>query len=645
MAALLSPAPAAADVASYPPTVGPVVSGDVTAYQWMLAATNAEAAHTQATGAGITVAVIDTGVDASHPDLEGRVLAGAIVKADETTGEPVLVPATVEETSDDWYGHGSHVAGIVAADDDGNGMTGMAPDAQILPIDVEPRRSPIGSAAQFFTMVSAGIDFAVDAGADVVNMSLGGVSSAIAPSKNTQPYLDALDDLCASVDAAVAAGTVVVASAGNSGDWGNPEQKPAACPGAVSVAALSPSLDRTYWSSFDATVELSAPGEDILSVDSTVAEQSPTPHVLASGTSMAAPVVTGVAALVMEEHPAWDAEQVADHMMSTAMDLEVTGRDPDTGFGMVDAAAAVGAVAPDPAPQSFLATWGEEVWGGDEDDAVISWTTPDVEPVTGYTVTVHSDAGTTDYPADGLAVRADVDLPDGAWWTVTARFGGREVTTYPQMRLGGGAGDRPERLRKVRLSRSGDRLQITWAQPDDPTDIDVIRAHVRMRDPGGSAGRRIVIDQTKDFPDGMTVPLPRRARWADIRVALSLINRDDDGRVIGGRWQDVRRGSPALYGSHVEWIAATGRRTVDVEGRVSDLNAQRVCGNHTCAREPAVLVVDHGRDRERIDVRFSALGTFHTTLTVAPRADTLRVRIIGPKSLSSGPFVRIPVQR
>lgn len=645
VAALLAPVPASADTSTYPPTVGPVVTGDVTPYQWMLAATNAEAAHAHATGAGITVAVIDTGVDASHPDLEGRVLAGAIVKADDTTGKPVLVPATVQETSDDWYGHGSHVAGIVAADDDGHGITGLAPDAQILPIDVEPRRSPIGSAAQFFAMVSDGIDFAVAAGADVVNMSLGGVSSAIAPSKGTQRYLDALEDLCTSVEAAVASGTVVVASAGNSGDWGNPEQKPAACPGAVSVAALSPSLDRTYWSSFDAAVELSAPGEDILSVDSTVAELSPTPHVLESGTSMAAPVVAGVAALVMEEHPAWDAEQVVDRMMSTALDLEVTGRDPDTGFGLVDAAAAVGAAAADPAPQSFFATWGEAVWGGDSDDAVISWTTPDVEPVTGYTVTVHTVTGTTDYPVGGLSVRAAVDLPAGAWWTVTAHLGGRDVTTYPQLSLGGGAGDRPERLRHVRLSRTGDRLHITWDQPADPTDIDVIRAHVRMRDPGGSAGRRIVVDQTKDFPDGMTVPLPRRARWADIRVALSLLNRDDDGRTIGGRWQDVRRGSPALYGSHVEWIAATGRRTVDVEGHVSDLNAQRVCGNHTCAREPAVLVVDHGRGRERIDVRYSALGTFHTTLTVAPGTGALRVRILGPKSLSSGPFVRIPVQR
>ncbi len=185
--ALVVPSPAWADATTFPPTIGPIVGGDVTGYQWMLAATNAEAAHTEATGAGVTVAIIDTGVDASHPDLEGRVLDGAIVQADEVTGRPELVPATVAQTSRDWYGHGSHVAGIVAADDDGNGVTGMAPDAQILPIDLEPRRSPVRTDAQFFSMVSAGIDYAVAEGADVVNMSLGGVSSGIAPSKHTQP--------------------------------------------------------------------------------------------------------------------------------------------------------------------------------------------------------------------------------------------------------------------------------------------------------------------------------------------------------------------------------------------------------------------------------------------------------------------------
>ena len=161
-----------------------MVLGDLTGYQWMLPATNAEQAHRQATGAGVTIALIDTGhgCDPSRP--RGRVVAGAIVRSDED-GKPVLVPATVEQTSDDWYGHGSHVAGIAAADDDGNGVTGIAPDAQLMPIDLEPRRNPINSSPQFYKMVAAGIDFAAAHGAGVVNMSLGGPSSGIAPGTST----------------------------------------------------------------------------------------------------------------------------------------------------------------------------------------------------------------------------------------------------------------------------------------------------------------------------------------------------------------------------------------------------------------------------------------------------------------------------
>ena len=154
-AALLLPTIAGADDASFPDPVDAIVHGDVTEYQWMLPAVNAAAAHTEATGAGVTVAVIDTGVDATHPDLEGKVVPGAILKENEDTEKIELVPATIEETSDDWYGHGSHVAGIVAADDDGNGVTGIAPDAEIMPIDMLPRRIWLRD-VKFWTFVARG---------------------------------------------------------------------------------------------------------------------------------------------------------------------------------------------------------------------------------------------------------------------------------------------------------------------------------------------------------------------------------------------------------------------------------------------------------------------------------------------------------
>jgi hypothetical protein len=648
VASLGLPSVALGDADSYPPTVGPVVLGDLTGYQWMLPATNAEQAHRQATGAGVTIALIDTGVDATHPDLEGRVVPGAIVQRDED-GNLVLAPATVEQTSDDWYGHGSHVAGIAAADDDGNGITGMAPDALLMPIDLEPRHNPIDSPPQFYKMVAAGIDFAAAQGADVVNMSLGGPSSGIAPGMEyTERYLKALDTLCASVNTATESGVVVVASAGNEGTWGNPEMKPAACPGAVTVAALSPTFDRTYWSSYDAAVDIAAPGEDILSLDSTVADSSGTPHFLASGTSMAAPVVTGVAALVIEQHPSWTAEQVADRLTSTAQDIGIPGRDPESGFGIVDAAAAVGSAAPDATPQNFMATWYQDVWGAKGDAVVVSWTPPHVGAVLGYTVSVHTDEGVTPYDVDGMTVRANVLLPAGSWWTVTAHLPSWDLVTYPQS-PDSSSYVRPARLTGVQLSRSGDRMHIAWDVPEDTSRVDTIKAYVDYNDNRGGGRGKVRVDPDEPFPTGMTVKLDDsgtwlRGRWLDAHVELYQINRDDGGKYIGSRWQRVRRDSPALFGSHVAWIAALGPQQTELEGALSPLRADRVCGTPTCSGEHAVLVIKRGERTERVPVVFNSRGTFHVRTSIRKEQKALTLKVVGPLRLESGPFVRLPIK-
>ena len=401
----LLPASSGADDSSFPPDIDAVVHGDLEPYQWMLPAVNAKEAHTEATGSGVTVAVIDTGVDNTHPDLDGAVVPGAFIQRNEDTEKLELVPATTaDETGDDWYFHGTHVSGIVAGDDDGDGVTGIAPDAQIMPIHTFPRRTRMSS-IQFWKLIAESIDYSVANGADVINMSLGGQSSGLVPSERTEKYLAAIGALCDSVDAAKASGTVVVASAGNSGDWGNPENVPASCDGTFTVAAMAPTLDRTYWSSYDAAVDVIAPGEDVLSADSTVAERSSTPHVFASGTSMSSPVVAGLAALVIEQHPG-GRHGGPGQITSTAKDLGVNGRDPLYGWGLVDAAAAVGAVATSPKRQNFFATWYEPSWGGKNNESVISWTTPAADSVTGYTVTVYTDATTSTYDVDGNTVRA-----------------------------------------------------------------------------------------------------------------------------------------------------------------------------------------------------------------------------------------------
>jgi hypothetical protein len=605
----------------------------------MLPAVNAVEAHSVATGSGVTVAVIDTGVDATHPDLEGRVLPGAMVKRNETTDKLELVPATVEEVSDDWYFHGSHVAGIVAGDDDGHGVTGIAPDAEILPVHMFPRRTYMRD-TQFWKFVAQAIDFSTAQGADVINMSLGGPSSGIVPSDDSEKYLDAIGLLCDAVDNAKAAGTVVVASAGNDGAWGNPENIPASCAGTLTVAALSPSLDRTFWSSFDAAVDISAPGEDILSVDSTAAERSSTPHVFASGTSMSAPVVAGAAALVLELHPDWTPDQVQDQLTSTAKDLGVTGRDPNYGWGVVDAAAAVGAAAPSPKKQNFFATWYEGSWGGENGESVVSWMTPAADPVNGYTVTVYTSTTTATYGVDGNTVRADVLLPPGAWYTVTAHTTSGDVTSYPGSRYTREGGDRPRALKDTSMERKGDSMVIRWDRPREKETVDKIRVIVDLRD-GGAVQKKLRIDQSEPFPSGTTVQLPRSARWKDAYAYLVLYNKDEDGNTIGAKWMRVRGHSAALYGSHVRSVDSAGARAVEVTGGMSYLNMVRVCGKNRCAGESAVLVVDHGRQTKRYDVTFTERGVFHKLIGVARGTDSLRIRIEGPKRLDSGPFVRV----
>lgn len=648
ISALLVPSTvASADVSSYPPGIDTRVTSNVDDYEWMLRATNAEQAWTQATGDGVTVAVIDTGVDSTHPDLSapGKVLPGAVATVDKQGNVLLTDDPSGTATSDDWYGHGSHVAGIIAGHGDTDGFSGIAPDASILPIDLLPRDGAPETDVDFFTAVAKGIDYAVDNGANVINMSLGGQSSAIAPSPHNQTYLDALNNMCNAVAAATLSDVVVVASAGNSGDFGNPEEKPGACPKALTVAALAPSLERTFWSSYDAAVDVAAPGQDVLSVDSTVADASPTPQVQFSGTSMASPVVAGVAALLREQNPGWTADQIEDQITSTAEDLGVPGRDPNYGYGAVDAAAALGVLAQPPKAQDDFATWSEDVHGAAGDSTVISWTTPSVHAVSGYTVTVYTETGSADYNVDGNTVRETVALPSQSWWVVTAHTTAGDVETYPQTPGDTAAGSSPERLTGVGMTRKSDTMTIKWNQPVNPTTIDVIRADVYYPRCGlRPTHQRLKVDQA-NFPDHMAVKLPRAARWCDAHLTFILLNKDDSGNIVGGRYQQTKATSPALYGSSVTSAASAGPRSAEVTGKVSQLNAHKVCHNKTCAGKLADLTVVTGNKTRHFHPRFTSNGDFHVVVPVPAGTKSIRAKIDGPGRLSSGPLVRVKIPR
>jgi subtilisin family serine protease len=269
-------------------------------------------------GAGIKVAVIDTGIDCGHEDLAGGCVYGANFV---TSG---AVPF-------DDYGHGTHVAGIIGARDNGLGTIGVAPEATLYAVKV---LNSSGSGS--FSAVALGIDWAVRNGMHVINMSLGGTTAS-------QALADA-------VAAAEAAGVLVVSAAGNSGCC-NKVGYPAKYAGSMAVAAVDSQDVLASFSSTGPEVDVSAPGVSVRSSvpTGTCKYCDPSGYKLLSGTSMATPHVAGVGALLMSRGRT--AAETWSLMVGTAVDLGAIGRDDEYGYGRVDALAAVtGTPAPLPPP-------------------------------------------------------------------------------------------------------------------------------------------------------------------------------------------------------------------------------------------------------------------------------------------------------
>lgn len=258
---------------------------------------------------GAPIAIVDTGVDSSHEDLRGRVAACASSVGGRVT----------DGACEDDNGHGTHVAGTIgAAADNGAGIAGIAFASPLLVCKALGGGDGSGTTAD----VAACIGWAHAAGARVISMSLGG------PASKT---------IAAAVTAAWArggrSGSVLVAAAGNDGD--NRLEYPAALPDVISVGATDDAGNPAPFSNANDDVELVAPGVDVLS------DKAGGGYVTLSGTSMATPHVAAVAALVAATGSS--ARSTRSRLDDTARDLLAPGRDPATGFGMVDAAVALGA--------------------------------------------------------------------------------------------------------------------------------------------------------------------------------------------------------------------------------------------------------------------------------------------------------------
>lgn len=247
------------------------------------------------TGAGVRVAVLDTGIDLDHPDLVGNIKGG-------------FNAVNPHKKADDDNGHGTHVAGIIAAANNSIGVVGVAPSASLYAVKV------LGaSGSGYLSDIIEGLGWCADKGIQVVNMSLG-------TSSDVQSLHDA-------IAAAADRGIVLVAAAGNNGPGADTVLYPAKYPEVIAVAATDQTDAAAYFSSTGPAVELAAPGVNIYS---TVKGGG---YAYMSGTSMATPHVSGTAALVI----AASYGNVRDRLCSTATDLGERGRDNVHGYGLVDA--------------------------------------------------------------------------------------------------------------------------------------------------------------------------------------------------------------------------------------------------------------------------------------------------------------------
>ncbi|WP_102797114.1 S8 family serine peptidase [Bowmanella denitrificans] len=311
------------------------------------------------------VCIIDTGYNLGHPDLPDQ--------NDGVTGQ--ANNSQVGNWYNDGNGHGTHVAGTVAAIDNSQGVIGVYPGVNLHIVKIFNDSGNWTNASDLI----AGIQQCQNAGANVVNMSLGGSGSSSSEQTAMQNFVNN--------------GIMLVAAAGNSGNGSL--SYPASYDAVISVAAVDSSENRASYSQYNNQVELAAPGSSVYSTYPT------NTYATLSGTSMASPHTAGAAALVWSFHPTCSNEEIRNALQDTAKDKGSAGRDNYYGYGLVQAKDAV----------DYLNTYGCE---GDDDDGG-----GDVDPVNGSVNVANTSTGNW--------VRYTWDIPAGV--------------TQMQVSISGGSGD------------------------------------------------------------------------------------------------------------------------------------------------------------------------------------------------------------
>jgi subtilisin family serine protease len=352
------------------------------------------------TGAGVTIAVVDSGVDASHPDLAGRVIAER-----SFTGTP---------GGDDDVGHGTHVASIIAGSGTASSgaYRGVAPDAKLVNAkvcdDVTCQESAILAGLQWA---------AVDQRAQIVNLSMGGEDT---------PEIDPLEEAVNALTASY--GTLFVVSAGNDGPEAYTVGSPGSADAALTVGAVTKSDELAAESSRGPRIgdnaikpDIVAPGMDIVAAkarNATVGEPVGDAYLRLSGTSMAAPHVAGAAALLAGQHPDWSPGLLKAALMSAATELpgaDVFG----VGSGRLDAARTVTQrIVAEPASLGL----GTQLWPHGDDQLIVRTVTYRNTGTAPATVALTADVSNGGDPAPpGLitVVPAELTMPAGGVGTAT----------------------------------------------------------------------------------------------------------------------------------------------------------------------------------------------------------------------------------
>ena len=466
-------------------------AGSIEQYGNAMVRSDAARAEVGAAISDVVVAVLDTGVG-PHAELDGALL----------TGQNFTSELALDTT--DHFGHGTHVAGTVGADL-GSGVEGVAAGVRILPVKV------LSDGGWGYTeWVAAGIVWAADNGADVINMSLGGSSSD--------------EVMGAAVEYARSQGVTVVAAAGN--DNSSAPHYPAAYPGVVAVSAVDAQKAKADFSNHGPSVDLAAPGVDIWSTGPGGV------HWSLSGTSMASPHVAGVAALAKAVAPDLSPDLVEIALEGSATDLGVPGPDAVYGRGLVDAMAAVEAA-------EGLAATG--TWPGNSvpvapNRTLSSSRSPD-------TLTIDVLAGATDADGDLLEVTA---FTQGARGNV-ARAGAK--LSYEPFRSGPFTDTFTYTVHDGRGGRASATVTVTVGAPD-PTDRAPVAKPLALYLPYGAAEQQLYLatDQASD-PDRDPLRIVRYVQPAHGRVVL----------VDGDLWYHQL---PGVWGTAVDtigWTVTDGR--------------------------------------------------------------------------------------